>query len=244
MKLAVKPLVVGLSVMSLMATFSANAAAFAIGDTVTVTETSVNPTLTVSINNADLGGPWNVYAGINNLTIQPGSGGSVVAQGFCIDPFHWSASGSVADYRVVDLQNAPKPTRMGSLLSGMGTIEADQIGTLWATHFSSTMTALNAAALQVAIWDIVGHVGGGGSLIDGLTITGDSSIMNLANDWVNGITGVRNVYTSGASANLLGLTGSGQDYVIASVPDGGATVILFGVSLLALAVAGRKLRTC
>lgn len=235
---AVKPLVVNLIVVSLLSVSAAKAGPFGIGDTVTVTENTPNPTGFVMISDTLIGGPYAVYAGVNNLTIS-GNGTTLNTQGFCIDPYHWSFSGPGAGYSVVALQDAPKAPG-----GPMDSHEAAQISELWALHFNDAMsdtTGLNAAALQVAIWDIIGHgIDGGAETIDALKITGDSSIINLATTWVAGVADP----TGGPSADLLGLTHpvDGQDYVIANVPDGGATVVLLGLAMLGLAVSGRKLR--
>jgi hypothetical protein len=45
----------------------------------------------------------------------------------------------------------------------------------------------------------------------------------------------------GAAADLQALTGSGQDYVIDSVPDGGTTAMLLGGALWGLLWVRRKL---
>jgi hypothetical protein len=42
------------------------------------------------------------------------------------------------------------------------------------------------------------------------------------------------------AADLIALTGSGQDYVIQRVPDGGTTVFLLGLAILALALVRHK----
>ncbi len=233
---AVKPLVVNLIVVSLLSVSAAKAGPFGIGDTVTVTENTPNPTGFVMISDTLIGGPYAVYAGVNNLTIS-GNGTTVTTQGFCIDPYHWGFSGPGAGYSVVALENAPKVPG-----GPMSSHQAAQISELWALHFNSAMsdtTGLDAAALQVGIWDIVGH-GIDGTGIDALKITGDSSIINLATTWVTGVADP----SGGPSANLLGLTHpvDGQDYVIANVPDAGATVILLGLAMIGLAVSGRKLR--
>ncbi len=234
MKSVVKWAVLAAIVVSVFGGFSAKAASFGIGDWVTVTENSVNPATIVSIYvpsgvGAEMSGTYRVYAGINNLTIN----GTLALQGFCIDPFHWSANGPLDGYQVVALQDAPK------LPGQISDLEADQIGTLWASHFASAQTSdLNAAALQVAIWRIVGN--GIGSGTDIFAVIAPPAIDSLATQWLG------ESITSGAGANLLGLTHerNGQDYVVQRVPDGGATVVLLGMGMLGLAVAGRQLRFC
>ena len=56
-----------------------------------------------------------------------------------------------------------------------------------------------------------------------------------ANDMINAIGGYQ-----GAPANLLALTGPGQDYVIQKTPDGGSTALLLGLGTFGLAFFRRK----
>ena len=126
----------------------------------------------------------------------------------------------------------------------MGAAEATQIEQLWLYAYSPSMSASAAAGMQIAIWKIIGAGATGGA-----TFT-----LNSANDY--GAAGLLTWLSSNSSApraNLLGLTGPGQDYVIpnaggggghgGSVPDGGATLMLLGGSLFGLAIFRRKLST-
>ncbi|MDQ2919370.1 MAG: hypothetical protein M3R10_05790, partial [Verrucomicrobiota bacterium] len=88
----------------------------------------------------------NVYAGINKLLVD-----DVAADGFCIDPFHFSLPSS-SGYQYTPLANAPKPP------GTMGAVKADEIARLWAMAYSPSMTAPQAAGFQLAIWEIVGGV--------------------------------------------------------------------------------------
>ncbi len=177
----------------------------------TVQEIGVNPNeiVTISVTNFYTGG---VYAGINKLLVD-----QVPVDGFCIDPFHFSLSSSPG-YRFVPLAVAPKPP------GTMGPVKAGEIGKLWAMDYSPSMTASGAAGLQIAIWEIVGGV--------------DFSISG--NDY--GAGGLRQNLASysGSPANLIALSGPGQDYVIQgsrTVSDGGTTVTLLALALVALAAA-------
>ncbi len=183
----------------------------------TVDEVSVTPSQIVGI---AVDGFWSgkVYAGINNLIAdgQP-------MQGFCIDPFHFSQHSSPG-YEFVPLEDAPKPDS-----NNMGAVKAGEISDLWALYYSGSMNANDAAGLQIAIWMIVG--GSKFHLTSGDDYGAGAMISSLAGYF-------------GPGANLIGLSGPGQDYVVPTspVPEGGATVCLLGGSLAALAVF-RKVST-
>ena len=191
---------------------------FSIGETLTVGESSINPNVVVNITAPIYSG--GVYAGINQLLIN----GSQIANGFCIDPFHFSSSQSL-NYTVVNLADAPKgdlnPLSNGT---GMGAANALTIEELWAAYYSPNMNATDAATLQLAIWDVV----------CGSTFTTTSSLNIAAENWINTVNA-----GNGPAANLVGLTGSGQDYVVQSTPEPGS-IALLGVGLLGLLVAMRK----
>jgi hypothetical protein len=113
----------------------------------------------------------------------------------------------------------------------MGSAEALKIEQLWRYAYTPDMGAAQAAGLQIAIWDIIGAGASGGATftLNG-TDYGASGLLTWVNDNPNA-----------AAANLLGVTGPGQDYVIpnsggggGSVPDGGATFLLLGGTLCGL----------
>ena len=149
-------------------------------EAITVQEISVSP---YQIANITVDGFWsgNVYAGINNLLVD-----GTPMTGFCIDPFHFSRDSSPG-YDYVALEDAPKSGNGGS---SMGADTANAISDLWAMYYSPSMSATNAAGLQIAIWMLVGgskfHVTndfGASALIASLsTYTGPGA--NL--DWTHG----------------------------------------------------------
>ena len=179
----------------------------------TVQEISVTP---YQIANITVDGFWsgNVYAGINNLVVD-----GTPMTGFCIDPFHFSRDSSPG-YDYVSLEDAPKNGNGGS---SMGADTAKAISGLWAMYYAPNMSATNAAGLQIAIWMLVG-----------------GSKFHVVNDFgASALIASLSTYT-GPGADLIGLTGPGQDYVVFNpVPDGGATVMLLGTVLVALAIGAR-----
>ena len=117
----------------------------------------------------------------------------------------------------------------------MGFAEATKIEQLWQYAYAPGMTDAQAAGLQIAIWEVIGAGATGGATF---TLNG--------NDYgAGGLLGWVNSNPSAPTANLLGLTGPGQDYVIpnsggGSVPDGDTTLLLLGGALCGLITFRRK----
>jgi hypothetical protein len=215
------PTVVG---MSLLTAISSQAIP------VTVQEVSVSPTEVVSITSSTLG-TASVYAGVVNLLVD-----GVATPSVCIDPFHWSLSGP-QPYDSEPLSTGPKPPG-----GPMGTAAATEIEQLWGQYFSPTMSASDAAGLQIAIWEIVG---------------GANFTLNQANDYGAGsmLAWWSQNQATAPLANLLAVTGPGQDYVIRDsggvipnsggggdpVPESGTTILLLGGTLCGLLAVRRKL---
>jgi hypothetical protein len=182
---------------------------------VTVQEVGVGPNEVVQMTSSTLGTAW-VYAGIIDLKVN-----GTPTDGFCIDPFHWSAPG-VLNYQTETLGNAPKPP------GPMGAATALKIEQLWQQYFSPTMSNPNAAGLQIAIWELVG---GSNFKLDSANDYGASTML----DWVD-----KN--PDAVAANLIAVTGPGQDYVIQNkCPDGAETIALLSMSLAGLATMRSKM---
>lgn len=188
---------------------------------ITVQEVGVNPYETPTITGTGIGGPVQVYAGVNQLVVD-----GVSMKGFCVDPFHWSLSSS-SGYSYVPLADAPKGYAMGATA-------ALEIQRLWGSYYAAALSSdSSAAGLQIAIWTIVG---------------GSSFQLNSSSDYGAAamIAAVTAGNYNGPVADLVGLTGPGQDYVVpgtsaaSPVPDGGTTVLLLGGALCALAIIRRK----
>ena len=188
---------------------------------ITVQEVGVNPYQTPTISVAGFANNVTVYAGVNQLVVD-----GVAMNGFCIDPFHWSLSSS-SGYSYVPLTSAPK----GHVMSADVALDIER---LWGSFYGAALSSADSAAgLQIAIWKLVG---------------GSDFTLNSANDYgaAGMITAVTDVNYSGPVADLVALTGPGQDYVVpgtsqaSPVPDGGTTVMLLGGALCGLAFIRRK----
>lgn len=186
-------------------------------NTFTVQELGISPGTqpTISVTGFYTG---NVLAGINKLVVN-----GVAMNGFCIDPFHFSLSSSPG-YQFLPLASAPKPP------GTMNSTQATEIRDLWAMLYSPTMSANNAAGLQIAIWEIVGG----------------NKFSVLGNDYgASAMLAQLNSFT-GTGAHLIALSGPGQDYVVPSssgtggennppgVPENGSTLKFLALAALAL----------
>jgi hypothetical protein len=200
-------------------------AAFQVGaNPVTVQEMGVGNNEIVNITSSTLG-TASVYAGIINLQIN-----GVASQGFCIDPFDWSVGGP-QNYSMVPLTQAPKPP--GGPLDDATATKIEQ---LWAHSFAAaTVNPADAAGLQIAIWELVSSCPN--AVANGATFHLNSADDYGAGDLLNWV----NSTPDAPVADLVGLTGPGQDYVVQNVPDGGTTMILLGSVLLGIIIAQRKL---
>lgn len=182
---------------------------------VTVQEMGVGPNEIVTMTSSTLG-THAVYAGIIDLRIN-----GIATDGFCIDPFHWSITGP-QPYNTETLGAGPKPPG-----GAMGAATALKIEQLWFEYYSHNMSSQNAAGLQIAIWELVG---GSNFQLDSAPDYGAGTMLN----WLNN-------NPTATAANLIAVTGPGQDYVIPTVPDGGQTMLLLGVGLAGLAAMRSKL---
>jgi len=190
---------------------------------ITVRQIGIAPYQTVSIRVAGAQS-GQVRSGVSQLLVN-----GVLTNGFCIDPFH-SVVGGPQPYEMVPLTSAPKDDH---LIPGahMTASEAETISELWALAYPLIgSNPRRAAGLQIAIWEVVG---------------GSQFHLKSARDYGASVllSTVRAPNYNGPKANLIALTGPGQDYVIDPdphgrelVPDNGATITLFGLALTALAL--------
>jgi hypothetical protein len=129
------------------------------------------------------------------------------------------------------LIGAPKDADQYSVQ--LNAFTATEIEDLWAMYYSPTMSSPSAAGLQIAIWELVSSnavATGNLPAADAISVT--SIYDSVAASDLDSLSTF-----NGSPANLLALTGPGQDYVIAAVPDGGETFLMLVLTLGALVVA-------
>lgn len=195
----------------------ATVAACSTSSAVTVQEVGIGAHQTLEIQVHELSpNPVYVYAGIVELKVNGQSQG-----GLCIDPFHWSSGQALADYNYASLtDHAAVQSKPGIQLNGA---QATVLSRLWSTYYNEALTDNGVAAgLQVAIWELV--AGSSFSLVGNSPDYGAASMLATVQSGSYRATG----------ASLVALRGpvDGQDYVV-QVPDGGATMLLLGLSLSA-----------
>jgi len=181
--------------------------------------------LNISMPNGYTYGGGGVYAGYYNYSINNGPN----IASFCIDFYDESANGPVTWTKLAD---APVST-FGNV--AMGATAAKWIEALWAQNYSTTLTADQAAVLQVAIWKAIAVADGGTCWVTGTTAT-QASIDTLANQELTAAENYTGVlphlfaWTSapGASPTIQGYIGY--------CPDGGMTLALLGMAFTGLAV--------
>ena len=213
---------------------------------VTVTDVTDWGTTPMEVVNTDLtylGYNGGVYARINTLSVQNGANTTMYG-GFCIDPFHWSASGPVTTYSIVPLVDGPKSP------ATLNAFTATEIEDLWQEYYSPTMSSPSAAALQVAIWELVSS---NAVANDNLAPQYAFALDAGQSDFGASLDLASLATYHGPAADLVALTGPGQDYVIntggppippPSIPDGGATFMMLALTLGALVIARPALTKC
>ena len=212
-------------------------------------EVSVDPGMTMRIDSSGYdGGAW---VGVYNLNVKSPGYGPIVGDvpGFCIDIWDYSP-GSYQDYYVKPLNEAPDPSA-----GPMGEARAQYLAALLDARWSNSLTDLEAAALQAAVWEIVdeGNVSAGvGSdpvpanwnvrniTVDGKSpgnfYVGDDAVADLANSWLATLTAASSYTGYLALSSSVDCTHY-QDYVV-RVPVPAAVLL----GMIGLAVAGVRLR--
>lgn len=209
----------------------------------------------VTIDDGGLGSPLRVYAGLYNLTItnavemdgvtplEFGTIGVLDSDiGLCIDILD-RANSTPHLYDVVPLAEAPE-------WGPMGVGRAQQVANMLDAHWTKNITSEQAAALQVAVWEVVNesgatydvasgdfkvtaYAGGNYDAFAGLANTYLASVDTAGNGWYVGLTN-----PSGTLPDDPKFTeGAYQDYLV-RVPVPGAALLGF----LGLGAAGAKLR--
>jgi hypothetical protein len=236
-KIIIRQTVAAVIGWTLVAGFAAsvNASSVTVTD---VTDWNTTPSEVINVDIPYLDYNGGVHAGINTLSVNDGQT-TTVYSGFCIDPFHWSAIGPSSPYYEVPLVNGPKSP---ATLNASTTMEIED---LWAEYYSPTMSSPSAAGLQIAMWELVSS---NAVANDGLAATSAFSLDSGQSDYGASQDLASLATYTGPAADLIALTGPGQDYVIGlsgpSVPDDGATffmlVLTLCVLVLAMEVKGRS----
>ena len=191
------------------------AAAMSASAALTVAELGVSPeqNVNLSIPSTIYPGGFNggVEAGIYKITID-----NVAYDSFCIDLSR--QSGASSDYSYNALADSPLAP------SGpMGATIATDIEKLWAAHYSPNMGSQDAAALQVAIWNLV---------VPSATVSGNTPVTTQAATWIADLPNLT------ATANLRAVVSPTLQNYVVPVPEpttmiAGALLLLpFGASTL------------
>ncbi|MDZ4783850.1 MAG: hypothetical protein SGJ19_26685 [Planctomycetia bacterium] len=167
---------------------------------------------------------WTVLSNPDNLIFRTPSGGESKTSfvSFCIElTQHVSPGASYSGIMVNSLASSPQP---GTNNIPMGSTAAALLANMWYQHITTQVSplpltnALQAAAFQVAIWEIVYDGGTGLNLAGGqLTATGNASLLQAANNFLS------TANAAGQKANLYGISrgpnSNFQDQVVEIVPE-------------------------
>ncbi len=209
-----------------------------IGQTVRASFSSVSPSeLAVVQIPSGTGGFQEVLAGPFNWTRDAGNPGTdttvpATFSSFCIELTQNIEFNTIYEYTLANLADAPIPATPPYGVP-MGAAKADAISELWGRFWSPAFTAQDAAAFQLAIWEIVydgpyGANTGTGQVF--LFSNVNPATIAQTNTWLAALdgTGPRATYLQALVSDTL------QDQII---PAPGAAVLALGGVLLA---AGRR----
>ena len=165
---------------------------------------------------------------------------------WCIEPREFITQGQSITYTVLPLSQA------ATNLGGIGTAKANQVRELFGRfnpNFSTPLTALQAGAFQIALWEIVRETAGNPLDLSTGNIyftAGSDNIpgtLSLASSYVAAIDGTgpfaKNLKV--LSNGIFGVQGSGtQDLVVQAVPEPSSWVMLImGFGLVGAAARRR-----
>ena len=220
-------------------------------DTVVATFTGVSPGLAFQYR---FGGPVRV-ADAGEYTFERTGGESDLLSGsfttFCIEINQPVRIGRSHEYEVVALAAAPFPGVGVGDGTGMGADRANDIRHLWANYYRTDFNPVEAAAFQIAIWEILYDED---LLLDEGTFQArhtSAKPVKLAQEWLN----KENWTWIGVLPNLLALTSpSAQDQLFLGptlpTPEGGSAPIAVplpasvwaGIALLTVLMVARQWR--
>ena len=195
--------------------------------------TSVDLVLPVNLPSTSANGYWSGLLSITPSSTQNGPGLSFDA--FCIDPSQY-ASGSASDYF------------LASGLSALGNSTKETwVSNLYSNNYSSSIgNATDAAAFQLALWDLAkddGNLTNGSVRITDSTISNNSTVVDRANSM---ITAAKSGAGPAQYSFSLYTSNTAQDYVVvtsvSAVPEPETyAMLLSGMCLLGF-TARRRLQ--
>lgn len=218
---------------------------------VNATFNSVSPSRSASFSTNSGSNYTGTVAGVFNFTGGSGDGldlapiGNEQFVGFCIDLADEIRYNETWTWDVIDLAQAPDPINDNF----MGATKAGDLSRMLATYLpdfstASTLSADQAAGLQLAIWEIVWETSDSTySLSSGnARFTSDADAINLANTYLDSSqwkgTGLTNLKALSLPSGT-GTTPQVQDFVVQVVPIP-AAAWLFGSALFGAVAIGRR----
>lgn len=193
-----------------------------------------------------------VLAGIETFTRSGGTDTSTLAGApggflaFCIEPFEDAALGATYTYTVAPLASGDN----SSIAGGIGALKATQISELFgqfAPNLATPIAATQAAALQVAIWEIVSELPSNPfDVLHGNTYfttpgSADATdMLNLAQGYLNYVSGANGMGPMAQGLTALTINGN-QDMlvqVVSAAPEPGTWMMM----ILGFGLVGNAMR--
>jgi len=185
--------------------------------------------------------------GTEAATLSGPNSGSYYA--FCIEPFESTSIGSNYTYTVAPLTDGAS----SSIVGGLGATKATQIAELFgqfAPNLASPLSAVQASALQIATWEIVGEASTNalnvlsGNLFFSTPASADfNDVITLAQSYLNYVTSANGLGAQAQGLQALTISGK-QDFLVQTVsaapePATWMTMIL-GFGLIGYALRARR----